>query len=87
MTTGGLKACFEQYGETAAETAIDLVHFLVREEIDPWFEQQWLPVLLPQAQEALAAGLQPVAGFSVYTWNAAEFIDLLRRIRQSCPGI
>lgn len=87
MTTGGLKACFEQYGETAAETAINLVHFLVREEIDPWFEQQWLPVLLPQAQEALAAGLQPVAGFSVYTWNAAEFIDLLRRIRQSCPGI
>lgn len=87
MTTGGLKACFQQYGHTAAETDVELVHFLVREEIEPWFEQQWLQVCLPQAQQALAAGLQPVAGFSVYTWNAAEFIDLVRRIRQSCPGI
>ncbi|MCC7516541.1 MAG: B12-binding domain-containing radical SAM protein [Pseudomonadales bacterium] len=87
MTTGGLKACFQQYGQTAPETDVELVHFLVREEIDPWFEQQWLQVSLPQAQQALAAGVQPVVGFSVYTWNAAEFIDLLRRIRQSCPEI
>jgi hypothetical protein len=87
MTTGGLKACFQQYGKTAADTDIELVHFLVREEIEPWFEQQWLAELQPRAEQAIAAGQQPVAGFSVYTWNAAEFIDLIRRIRQSCPGI
>ena len=76
MTTGGLKSCFQQYGETAADTEISLVHFIVREEIDPWFTESWLKDCLP-----------PVVGFSVYTWNAAEFIDLIRRIRQSCPEI
>lgn len=87
MTTGGLKAFFQQYGQTAATTDIELVHFLVREEIDPWFEQTWIQRCLPQARQAIAEGLQPVVGFSVYTWNAAEFIDLIRRIRQSCPAI
>lgn len=87
MTTGGLKACFQKYGQTAAETDVELVHFLVREEIEPWMEQQWQQQCLPRAQQAISEGLQPVIGFSVYTWNAAEFIDLIRRIRQSCPGI
>jgi tRNA A37 methylthiotransferase MiaB len=87
MTTGGLKACFEKYGETAAETNIELVHFLVREEIEPWLEQQWKQDLCLRAQAAVDAGLQPVAGFSVYTWNAAEFIELIQDIRESCPGI
>lgn len=87
MTTGGLKSCFQKYGKTAAETQVDLVHFLVREEIEPWLHEQWQQVLLPQAQQALAEGLQPVVGFSVYTWNAAEFLQLIRDIRQSCPGI
>ncbi len=85
MTTGGLKACFQQYGKTADETDMELVHFLVREEIEPWVEQQWKNVLLPHAQQAIAQGLQPVVGFSVYTWNAAEFIDLIRLIRNDCP--
>ncbi len=87
MTTGGLKACFQKYGKTADETRIELVHFLVREEIEPWLQEKWLQELLPVAQQALAEGLQPVVGFSVYTWNAAEFIYLIREIRQSCPGI
>ncbi|HNN87222.1 MAG: radical SAM protein [Pseudomonadales bacterium] len=87
MTTGGLKACFQKYGKTADTTDIELVHFLVRENIEPWFQEQWLQQGLPQAEAALAEGLQPVVGFSVYTWNAAEFIDLIKRIRQSCPGI
>lgn len=87
MTTGGLKACFQKYGKTAGETEIELVHFLVRENIEPWFQEQWLKQCLATANAALAAGLQPIVGFSVYTWNAAEFIDLIKRIRQSCPGI
>lgn len=87
MTTGGLKACFQQYGKTADETDMELVHFLVREEVEPWVNEQWQQHLLPRAQQAIAEGLQPVVGFSVYTWNAAEFIDLIRLIRQSCPQI
>lgn len=87
MTTGGLKSCFQKYGNTAADTDINIVHFIVREEIDPWFSEQWLKECLPQARAALDAGLQPAVGFSVYTWNAAEFIDLIRRIRNSCPEI
>jgi hypothetical protein len=87
MTTGGLKSCFQKYGKTADETCIELVHFLVREEIEPWLRDQWQNILLPQAEQALAEGLQPVVGFSVYTWNAAEFLQLIRDIRQSCPGI
>ncbi len=87
MTTGGLKSCFQKYGNTAAETDINIVHFIVREEIEPWFSEQWLKEFLPQARTAIDAGLQPVVGFSVYTWNAAEFIDLIHRIRNSCPEI
>lgn len=87
MTTGGLKACFQRYGNTADETDVELVHFLVRENIEPWFQEQWLTQCLATANAALAAGLQPVVGFSVYTWNAAEFIDLIKRIRQSCPAV
>lgn len=87
MTTGGLKSCFQKYGNTAADTDINIVHFIVREEIEPWFSEQWLKECLPQARAALDAGLQPAVGFSVYTWNAAEFIDLIRRIRNSCPEI
>lgn len=87
MTTGGLKSCFQKYGNTAAETDINIVHFIVREEIEPWFSEQWLKECLPQARTAIDAGLQPVVGFSVYTWNAAEFIDLINRIRNSCPEI
>lgn len=87
MTTGGLKSCFQKYGNTAADTDINIVHFIVREEIDPWFSEQWLTECLPQVRAALDAGLQPAVGFSVYTWNAAEFIDLIRRIRNSCPEI
>lgn len=87
MTTGGLKACFQKYGQTAGDTDVELVHFLVRENIDPWFEEQWLLHCLPQARAAVAQGLQPVAGFSIYTWNAAEFIDLIKRMRQSCPEL
>src|SRR6478609_439567 len=87
MTTGGLKSCFQKYGNTAADTDINIVHFIVREEIDPWFSEQWLKECLPQVRAALNAGLQPAVGFSVYTWNAAEFIDLIRRIRNSCPEI
>ncbi|HQQ62347.1 MAG TPA: radical SAM protein [Pseudomonadales bacterium] len=87
MTTGGLKSCFQKYGKTADKTQVDLVHFLVREEIAPWLRDQWQQVLLPLAEQALAEGLQPVVGFSVYTWNAAEFLQLIRDIRQSCPGI
>ncbi|MEZ5436117.1 MAG: hypothetical protein R3E67_06165 [Pseudomonadales bacterium] len=44
----------------------------MRENIEPWFQEQWLTQDLATANAALAAGLQPIVGFSVYTWNAAR---------------
>lgn len=84
-TTGGLKACFQHYANSAATTAIHLVHFLERAEIAAWLEQQWRDSVLAEARAALAAGLSPVFGFSFYTWNAAEFIELINIIRADCP--
>ena len=41
----------------------------------------WPGQVQPAAQRALAAGHQPVFGFSCYTWNVAEFIELARRVK------
>lgn len=85
-TTGGLKAYYLRYGKQAASTDIEIVHFLSRDEIDDW-KQYWLDRELPRALQALREGQQPVVGFSFYTWNAAEFLDLVRFIKQSCPEL
>jgi len=87
MTTGGLKAYYQEFGENSAATDIELVHFVNHpERIGQWFAQ-WQEQGLPRAQAAIAAGLQPVMGFSVYTWNAAEFLDLMRQVKSVCPEL
>jgi hypothetical protein len=87
MTTGGLKAYYESLGKHSAQTDIQLVHFVNRpDRIGQWLEQ-WREQELPRAQAALDTGLQPVMGFSVYTWNAAEFLDLMRQVKSLCPGL
>jgi B12 binding domain len=86
MTTGGLKAYYHKYGQRPLDVDIQLVHFLEREQLKAWLTQ-WQDTLLPIAREAVAQGLQPVAGFSFYTWNAAEFLDLVRVLKQSCPEL
>lgn len=87
MTTGGLKAYFQRFGASADSAEIELVHFVNHpERIEDW-KQHWLNNLRARAEAALLAGLKPVAGFSVYTWNAAEFLVLMRFVKESCPGV
>src|SRR5690606_24450354 len=87
MTTGGLKAYYQHYGQRAVDTDIRLVLFVNRpERISLWLDE-WIREELPRAQAALAQGILPVMGFSVYTWNAAEFLDLMRRVKAICPGL
>ena len=87
MTTGGLKAYYQELGANAAQTDIQLVHFVNRpERIASWLEQ-WQRDELPRAREAVTNGMQPVMGFSVYTWNAAEFLDLMREVKALCPDL
>jgi hypothetical protein len=84
-TTGALKAYYLHYGSEAAHTDINLLHFKDDVEIQAWVEQQLL-TLVEQCKTALAAGVIPVLGFSFYTWNAAEFLDLIHNLKTLCPG-
>ena len=85
-TTGTLKAYYLANGTQASSSDIQLVHFPEGADIKLW-QQQWLIDGLPLAEEAVARGEQPVVGFSVYTWNAAEFIELAAFLRQHCPSL
>jgi len=87
MTTGGLKAFFSAYGTTTEATEVELVHFLAAAETTTWLEGECETTLLPRAQAAVAAGLQPVLGLSCYTWNVAEFLAVARRIKAEVPEI
>lgn len=84
MTTGALKAFFVAHGRTAPRTEVELVHFLRASDIDRWMSEEW-PHVRARSEAALEAGLQPVFGFSCYTWNVAEFLDMTRTISASEP--
>jgi Radical SAM superfamily/B12 binding domain len=83
-TTASLTAYFQRYGRSCAATDIELVHFQQAEKIDTWLEN-WLATGV--ARRALEQGLQPVVGFSLYTWNAAEFLQAAGRVKQALPGV
>ena len=85
MTTGGLKAYYQHFGQRVAETDIELVHFVNKPERIPAWLTAWAQQGLPRAKAALEQGLQPIMAFSVYTWNAAEFLDLMREVKALCP--
>jgi hypothetical protein len=85
-TTASLTAYFRKYGSTWNETRIELVHFQQGEEIGQWVAH-WKAEGLATATEALKKGLQPVIGFSFYTWNAAEFLAAARELKQACPEL
>ncbi len=87
ITTGALKSYFKKYGQTYDQTDVQLVHFLQREEIEGWLRDVWQTRELPRAKRALAAGTTPVVGFSCYTWNVAEFLDLIAELRRGCPEL
>ncbi|HYD46777.1 MAG TPA: radical SAM protein [Terriglobales bacterium] len=81
LTTAGLKAYFVAHGRTAPGTCIELAHFLQADEIDGWLGrfEQWLRA----NPEDL--GPRPVFGFSCYTWNVAELLELARQLRRLVP--
>ncbi|HKP62711.1 MAG TPA: radical SAM protein [Polyangiales bacterium] len=87
MTTGRLKAYFARYGSTAASSELELVHFTMSEQIRPWLASEWDTSAAPRARAAVEAGLSPVAAFSIYTWNAADFLEAIQHVRASCPEI
>ncbi len=85
-TTAALKAYFLKYGRSAPVTNIELVHFQPESDTRAWLEQ-WRESGLPQAIDALEAGVQPVVGFSFYTWNAALFLDLAAQFKELLPDL
>ncbi len=85
-TTAGLASFYRRYGARSAATDIELVHFQGAEDIAPWLEA-WSVAGPARVREARACGLEPVLGFSVYTWNAAEFLALARQLRALTPEL
>ncbi len=85
MTTGALKAHFLEYGRKAAASEVELVHFLQEIDLDRWRTIDWPESVLLRARAAGAVGARPVFGFSCYTWNVAQFIDLARAIKRDLP--
>lgn len=83
-TTAALTAYYRQYG--ASNAAIELVHFQGPDDIAPWLEH-WLANDLATAESALAAGEQPIVGFSFYTWNAAEFLATAAELKAALPDL
>ena len=85
-TTASLYAYFKLHGSSANDTDVELVHFQQGEDISLWLER-WRVDQLPLAQAAIEAGLAPIVGFSFYTWNAAEFLQLAAQLKQLLPEL
>ncbi len=85
-TTAALTAYFRHNGRSSAATDIELVHFRNSEDIETWLAQ-WHEQERQTALYALHEGIRPVIGFSFYTWNAAEFLELLAELKQSLPDL
>ncbi|MFK8048517.1 MAG: radical SAM protein [Halioglobus sp.] len=85
-TTAALTAYFRQNGTSSSTTDIHLEHFQSPSDIEEWLVH-WEEQGLPQAKAALDAKLQPIVGFSFYTWNAAEFLELARSLRALLPEL
>lgn len=86
-TTAALTSYFRKYGSSSAQTDIRLVHFRDADDIERWYREQWIPTDQDLARQALQQNQQPVIGFSFYTWNTAEFLDLLSRLKNALPQL
>ena len=85
-TTAALTAYFRKYGATADDTEVELVHFQRADDITSWLGS-WRREGLPLARQALESGVQPIVGFSFYTWNASEFLALAADLRRLLPEL
>lgn len=89
-TTAALSAYYRHYGERSDDTDIHLVHFQQSEEMAPWLNQwqaQWLESSADTNGAIQDRGQAPIVGFSFYTWNAAEFLELATQIKSIAPEI
>ncbi|MFK7731046.1 MAG: radical SAM protein [Pseudomonadales bacterium] len=86
LTTGGLQAYYQRFGKRCDDTEFHLLHFRDAEHIEAWREDgvQQLRVL---CLDALEANQQPILGFSFYTWNAAEFLQLILELKRELPDV
>lgn len=84
LTTGGLQAYYQRYGQCSEDTEFHLLHFRDAEHIDAW-KEDGIQALEQICQTALAANHQPILGFSFYTWNAAEFLQLIVELKRELP--
>lgn len=80
-TCGALQAYYQYHGTHAKTTDFTLVHFRDDDSIERWLSRSNSDLL-----DLQASSLQPVFGFSFYTWNAAEFLALIRELKQRCPN-
>ncbi len=85
-TTAALTSYFRRYGRSSDQTNIELVHFRNVGEIESWLTQ-WHQQTRDVAVRALAQGMQPLIGFSFYTWNAAEFLALVAELKRDLPQL
>jgi Radical SAM superfamily/B12 binding domain len=85
-TTAALSAYYQAYGDLTSSTDIELVHFQQGEDIGKWLSN-WEDQSLKVARAALSSGQQPIIGFSFYTWNAAEFLDLAKELKALLPEL
>ena len=85
-TNGGLIAYFQKYGKTTQSTSTKLVHFKDQNSIQQWLDDEFVE-FQRNIQQAIANGIEPIAGFSFYTWNAAEFLDLLGELKADLPQL
>jgi tRNA A37 methylthiotransferase MiaB len=86
LVTAGLKAWFVRYGMTAADTAIDIVHFRYHADAHRWIESTW-PHELKRMRYCLSSGRRPVAAFSCYTWNVPTFLTMIAEMKRACPEL
>ena len=87
MATGALLSYFRKYGRSSAVTEVTLVHFRDEADMACWLAETWQGRAVEQAQQAVQAGVTPVAGFSCYTWNTDLFLQLMEPMVESCPGL
>ncbi|CAA0089747.1 Hopanoid C-2 methylase [Zhongshania aliphaticivorans] len=85
-TTGGLKAYYQQYGKHTEHYNIELIHFKDDKGIVNW-QKSWQEKHLPAIRQASQSHHQAIVGFSMYTWNAAEFLALIHQIKTECPNV
>jgi tRNA A37 methylthiotransferase MiaB len=85
-TNAALQAYYAKYGTQATDANIRLVHFRDEQDIALWLKRD-SAALLEESSIAREQGLQPLLGFSFYTWNAAEFLTLIKTLKDACPDL